>query len=139
MIKHLTFILLLSLKIFSQSEDTDFSNHSEPHHQLALAISHSLPDTRFIKVSGETDNHRTIIKWTIDENDSADTFEVEKSLDGKNYKMVALVFASEEPLKESYWFVDKAYEEKVKYRIKLINKNKKEEYSKIIEVDPVEV
>ncbi|HMU45494.1 MAG TPA: hypothetical protein PKC72_03950 [Chitinophagaceae bacterium] len=140
MTKHLIFILLLSLKIYSQSGNEDFSNYIiiPQSHLLVFAAYDSLSDARFIKVSGETDNQRTVIKWTIDENKTADMFEVEKSVEGENYRLVALVFASEKSSKENYWFVDKADEKKVKYRVKLINKDKKEEYSQIIEVDPVE-
>lgn len=90
-----------------------------------------------IKVSGSTDNQRTVIKWQVGDNQSADMFEVEKSCDGINYKIAALVFSSEKKSLENYWFVDKADDKKVLYRIKLINKNKEVEYSEIIEISPV--
>lgn len=138
MTKYLIFITLVAINIYSRSGSTNPNYLIARNHQSLLAVSDLFTDARFIKVSGETDNQRTIIKWTIDENKTADMFEVEKSVGGENYQLVALVFASEKSSKENYWFVDKADEKKVKYRVKLINKDKKEEYSQIIEVNPAQ-
>lgn len=138
MTKHLIFITLVAINIYSQSGITNPNYLNVRNHQSLLAVSNLFTDARFIKVSGETDNQRTIIKWSIDENKTADMFEVEKCVEGENYQVVALVFASEKISKENYWFVDKADEKKVKYRVKLINKDKKEEYSQIIEVNPAQ-
>lgn len=91
----------------------------------------------FISVSGSISNNKAIIDWTVGENETADKFEVEKSTDGKNFSMAALVFGTDKPATDQYQFYEKAGKVKILYRIKLINKNKETVYSTIIEINPV--
>ena len=76
------------------------------------------------------------MNWVVGENETADQFEVEKSLDGKNFTLAALVFATDKRETDTYQFYEKAGNEKVSYRIKLINKNRKTEYSSVIDINP---
>lgn len=50
--------------------------------------------------------------------------------------MAALVFGTDKTETDNYQFYEKAGNQKVLYRIKLINKNLKAEYSTVVEVNP---
>lgn len=75
----------------------------------------------------------------IGDNETAYCFEVEKSTDGKNFSMAALVFGTDKPADDNYEFYEKAGNPKTVYRIKLINKDKKAEYSPIVQINPAAV
>ncbi len=72
----------------------------------------------------------------VGENETADQFEVEKSTDGKTFTLTALVFGTDKPETDKYQFYEKAGDQKILYRIKLINKNRSIEYSDVIEINP---
>ncbi|MEO5564816.1 MAG: hypothetical protein ABIR18_15320 [Chitinophagaceae bacterium] len=73
-------------------------------------------------------NNKVILNWETGKNEDADQFEIEKSTDGNNFVMAALVFGTDKPGSDSYMFYEKATA-KVFYRIKVIHKNKSAEYS----------
>ncbi len=75
----------------------------------------------------------------IGDNETAYCFEVEKSTDGKNFSMAALVFGTDKQDADNYEFYEKAGNPKTVYRIKLINKDKKAEYSPIVQINPAAV
>ena len=77
---------------------------------------------------------KVMLDWTVSGNSTADKFEIESSKDAKNFKVVAVVFASENPGKGNYLFYEKVNSKRLIYRVKLINKDKKTEYSKPIYV-----
>jgi len=141
MIKYSVFILLLSTTIiFPQRGNRVLLKYPDPVSSSFIIHNPGFDSTTsFIQVSGETDNKKTIIKWSVNDNNEVDRFEIEKWTGGNNYKLVALVFASEKTSAENYWFVDKAQEKTVKYRVKLITKNGKEIFSKIIIVKPADL
>ena len=76
------------------------------------------------------------MNWEVGDNETADQFEVEKSTDGKNYIMAALVFGTDKSETDKYQFYEKAGSQRVLYRIKLINKDRKTEYSTVVEINP---
>jgi len=78
---------------------------------------------KLISFKGSINKNKVILQWAVKENETADQFVVEKSVDGKNFAMAALVFGSDKPETENYEFYEKANNKKVSYRIKLINKN----------------
>ncbi len=63
-------------------------------------------------------------------------FEIEKSIDGKNFSMAALVFGTDKTETDNYMFYEKATKKKMMYRVKVINKDQTVDYSSIIEIDP---
>lgn len=77
-----------------------------------------------------------MLNWSVGENETADQFIVEKSTDGIKYSAAALVFGSDKPATDNYEYYEKAGNRKVSYRIKLVNKNNKTEYSEVVEIDP---
>lgn len=81
-----------------------------------------------------TVGNKTFIKWIVSENQSADLFELEKSIDGKNFTMVALIFGTDKQETGSYEFYEKTDSNNtVFYRIKLVSKNENAEYSQIVQ------
>lgn len=80
-------------------------------------------------------NDRVVLDWEVDGNESTSLFEVEKSADGKNFSLTALVFSSEKTEKDNYQYFEKIGKEKLQFRIKIIEKDKKISYSEIISVN----
>ena len=91
---------------------------------------------RVISISGNIDNNKVYLNWKVSENETADIFEIEKSLDGKNFKMAAMVFGTDKSQTEDYQFYEKAGGQKLIYRIKVVDKNKVAAYSQVVEIIP---
>lgn len=85
--------------------------------------------------SYNTEKKRYWLNWTVDRNQETDQFEIERSSDGKNFTMAALVFGSEKSDSDNYQFYEKAKSKKMYYRIKVIYKDNSIEYSDIIIVE----
>ena len=68
-------------------------------------------------------------------NEYADKFEVERSTDGKNYVMVALVFGTDKNDTDHYMFYEKATDKKTMYRLKIFDKSKGVLYSNSVVVE----
>lgn len=98
----------------------------------AKSISTDASSASIIYFNGIIKNDRVLLNWTTDKNQEADKFEVERSFDGKNFVMAALVFGTDEPQKVKYLFYEKNKNVKVFYRIKIIQKDLSVEYSAII-------
>ena len=77
-----------------------------------------------------------ILNWVVEKNETADMFEVEKSSDGKNFSMAALVFGTDKAETGVYQFFERAAKQRIFYRIKLIDKNGQAAYSDIITINP---
>lgn len=78
--------------------------------------------------------NKTTINWKVEDNQLADLFELEKSADGKNFSMAALIFGTDKQETGNYEFYEKTGKNStVFYRIKLVNKNKKAEFSQIVQ------
>jgi hypothetical protein len=91
---------------------------------------------KLISFKGSINKNKIILQWAVKENETANQFIVEKSINGKNFAVVALVFGTDKPDTDNYEFYEKANNQKVSYRIKLINKNQETEYSSVIEINP---
>ena len=102
----------------------------------AKSISDDASSASIIYFNGIIKNDRVLLNWTTDKNQEADKFEVERSFDGKNFAMTALVFGTDEPHKVKYQFYEKNKNVKVFYRIKIIQKDLSVEYSAIISPEP---
>ena len=91
---------------------------------------------KVISFQGAQTNNKVSMQWVIAQNETADQFEVEKSVDGKNFTIVALVFGTDKAETETYMFYEKSISKKVSYRIKCIDKNQTITYSGILVIDP---
>ena len=78
-------------------------------------------------------NNKVTLQWKIAENETADYFEVQRSIDGNEFKTVGIVFTSEKRGIEDYMFYEtiNAFD-KVMYRLKINNKQERVLYSKTL-------
>jgi hypothetical protein len=136
MTKFTTFVFIIALRIFYHPShaQTDIAPFASPSALSASTI--SITPAKLINITGSISNHKVILNWVVGENESADKFEVEKSTDGKTFTMAALVFGTDKPETDNYQFYEKAGNKKILYRIRMINKNQKAEYSAVIEINP---
>jgi len=79
---------------------------------------------------------KVLLNWRAQANETVSMFEVERSNDGKNYTIVALVFGTDESLNNKYQFFEKIRKTRMFYRIKLIDKNQQVSYSETVIVEP---
>jgi hypothetical protein len=77
--------------------------------------------------------NKVSLQWRIENNRTVDQFEVQRSHDGREFKTVGIVFASEKSDIEDYMFYETISSfEKVMYRLKMIDKNNTISYSKTL-------
>jgi hypothetical protein len=126
MTKFYAFVVIMALRVFYQPGN----NPS----QIA-AFSNPSP-AKLVSLKAAVQKQKVFLKWSVSENETADQFTIEKSIDGKNFQVAALAFGSDKPGTILYEFYEKAGNQKTSYRIKLINKDRKEEYSEVVTVNP---
>jgi hypothetical protein len=69
----------------------------------------------------------------VAKNETIDQFEIQRSYDGNEFKTIGVVFASEKKDREDYMFYETINNfGKAMYRLKMIDKNNKVTYSKIL-------
>ena len=136
MTKFTAFVIIVALRIIyhpahAKTETVPFASPA-PRPVPSTIIA----PAKLISINGNISNNKVFLNWVVGENETADQFEVERSMDGKNFTMAALVFGTDKPNTDYYLFYEKAGNQKVLYRIRLINKDKKEEYSPVVEISP---
>lgn len=91
----------------------------------------SLP-VQLITYSGSmNNNNRVALQWTVAGNETADRFEIQRSIAGSEYTTVGLVLASERTGTEDYTFYETINtDEKIIYRLKLIDRQQNSGFSK---------
>ena len=78
-------------------------------------------------------NNKVTLNWTVADNETANSFEVERSFNGRDFTTVGVVFASEKIGTENYSFYETTNgTDKVMYRLKMIDKNREVDYSRIL-------
>lgn len=87
---------------------------------------------KILSFEGIVSNNRVLLNWTVDGNQDADQFEVERSVNGKTFTLAALVFGTGKSDTDHYRFFEKKKKSKMSYRIKVILKNGSVEYSPVI-------
>ena len=81
---------------------------------------------KFLTFQGNHNNNRTKLQWTVANNEGIDRFEVERSTNGKDFTLAAIVFASETAGNEVYDFFENTTNTgKLFYRIKVVETSKK--------------
>ena len=92
-------------------------------------------DLAFISnFSANPTNSNNRISWTIASNQSISSFEVEKSTNGKDFKTIAVLIATEKFTTENYTYADTAISsDKIMYRLRILIKSSQNDfYSRII-------
>ena len=133
MTKYIAFVAIVALRIVynpssAQTVITPFASPS--------ALTTSTNPAKLIRIDGSVSNNKVILNWVVEKNETADQFEVEKSSDGKNFSMAALVFGTDKTETGNYQFFERVARQRMFYRIKMINKNKQAEYSDVVIINP---
>ncbi len=90
----------------------------------------------FIDFSGKTINNKSVLSWSVSENETGNHFEVEKSTDGIQFSTAGVVFTSEKSGVETYRFTDaKELQSTTYYRLKAFNKDNSVSYSKLVKIN----
>ena len=136
MIKNIAFIVLITLRVFYQPSATpeNIAPFTSPSPAPPPTI--SITPAKVTSINGNISNGKLLLQWTVSENENANQFEIEKSSDGKNFKMTALVFGTDKAESDNYLFYEKAEKKKFVYRVKIINKNQTISYSTGVEIKP---
>ena len=136
MIKNIAFIVLITLRVFYQQSNAqeNITPFAKPSPLPPATI--SVISAKVVSINGHISKDKVILQWIVSENENAELFEVEKSTDGKNFSLTALVFGTDKTATDNYEFYEKKGKKKVVYRIKIINKNKTIEYSSVIVINP---
>ena len=78
-------------------------------------------------------NNKVTLQWRVENNETIDQFEVQKSNNGIEFKTIGIVLANEKNAIEDYMFYETISNfEKVMYRLKMIDKRKEINYSRIL-------
>ena len=114
--KKIIILLLISFSITTQSLNA----------QLDLAF--------ISNFSANPTNSCNRLTWTIASNQSVNSFEIEKSTNGRDFKTIAVLAATENFNTENYTYADTAISaEKIMYRLRvLIRRSQNDFYSRII-------
>ena len=133
-----TFLRLLTFGVLSLFINKNASAQTEIALFTSLSITYNISKSQPIKVinfQGNRTNNKVSMQWVITENEIAQQFGVERSVDGKNFSIVALVFGTDKAQTETYRFYEKSIFQKASYRIKCIDKNQNITYSEILVIE----
>ena len=144
MTKYITLAAIVALRIVynpspAQTVIAPFANPSPKDsfwRTSTVTTSITTPPAKLVRIDGSITNNKVILNWAVEKNESADMFEVEKSSDGKNFSMAALVFGTDKEETGIYQFFERAAKQRMFYRIKMIDKNKQGSYSDVITINP---
>lgn len=127
-------LLLIGINyILEAKEAAPGANASSP---ATLVVNKKDNSVKLFNFMGSLNGNKTILEWMVNKNEEVNRFEIEKSVDGKNFKTAALIFGSEQSNTDSYMFYEKSTDKKMSYRIKLMENNGTIIYSDIIELGP---
>ena len=97
-----------------------------------LTVNSTLP-VKLVSFNGNLKDDRINLSWTIDLNETAEKFEVEKSISNGKFSAIGTVMAVSSSGTRTYTFSDPiTSNEKVSYRLRMTDINQKPEYSKIL-------
>ena len=82
--------------------------------------------------SGTLNNNKVSLQWVTAENEITDHFEVERSIDGKDFTTAALIFGTDKSGSENYKYAETMTADKMFYRLRMTDKGQVVTYSKIL-------
>ena len=97
--------------------------HSAPFTATPSSFLSASPVAKLISFKSTTIKGKISLNWVVSDNQDADRFEIERSLDGKIFEMAALVFGTDKAGNDNYQFFEKENKSKTfYYRVKTIGK-----------------
>ena len=101
--------------------------------QEKFIVNNTTLPVKLVSFNGNLKDDKVALTWKIDLNETADRFEVERSVDGGKFTYVGTVMGTYNSGTGTYNFTDPVSTNgKLAYRLKMIDINQKVEYSKII-------
>lgn len=82
--------------------------------------------------TGFLNNNKVTLQWTVQQNESADRFEVERSDDAVHFRTAGLVFSTSKTGTEQYPYTESLLSPKSYYRLKMMDKSGAVNYSAIV-------
>jgi hypothetical protein len=86
---------------------------------------------RLLNFQGNVNDNKASLQWSVTENETGNSFELEKSGNGKDFNSAALIFTTTKTGTEYYSFKEPIAKTTF-YRLKMVNKDNSASYSKII-------
>ncbi|HEX6849117.1 MAG TPA: T9SS type A sorting domain-containing protein [Chitinophagaceae bacterium] len=78
-------------------------------------------------------NNKVTLNWTVSDNETVHSFEIERSFNGRDFTTVGIVFSTEKRGTENYMFFETVNtSDKVMYRLKMIDNGHDVDYSRIL-------
>lgn len=104
---------------------------------LITSAAFSQTSSEILAFNAEKINDAIAISWTPSDEAATNHFEIQRSQDGMNWKVVAIMFPFEDISEaHSYRYSDKTFaNENSYYRIRQIETSKKEKFSKVMMVE----
>jgi FlaG/FlaF family flagellin (archaellin) len=118
--------LIITNNVSAQNSTTPFTAAQSSSVKVNAGL------VKIVSFTGSINNEKVLLNWTVEENQDANQFEVEKSTNGNDFVMAALVFGTDKKDTDNYMFYEKAKNAKTSYRVKIILKNGTAFYSAVI-------
>jgi hypothetical protein len=118
--------LICHLNSSAQNSTTPFT---APTTKSSLPANSS---ARIINFNGSINNEKVLLNWSVEANQDVNQFEVEKSTNGTDFVMAAIVFGTDKKSTDNYMFYEKAKNTTTSYRVKIILNNGTINYSRVI-------
>ena len=101
---------------------------------IALANYWSVLPVNLVSFQGNVNrNNKVTLQWRVENNETTDQFEIQRSFNGIEFKTIGMVFTSEKKGVEDYMFYETINSfDKVMYRLKMIDNQNDVSYSKIL-------
>jgi len=104
--------------------------------KVLYAISTGILEVKLIYFTVEQNNNISSIKWKVSENEAVQRFELQRSVDGRDFTTAISVSANSNKGEQAYQISENMQEvEKVYYRLKIINRDQKTIYSNVISIN----
>lgn len=103
-----------------------------------LAVAAATLPVYLIRFQGNMNkSNKVTLNWTAANNETVDHFEVERSVNGKDFTTAAIVFATEKMDTEDYFYFETINSnDKVMFRLKMFDKGQDVDYSRILVFQP---
>lgn len=102
---------------------------------LIVGSAFSQTASEIVAFNAEKVNDAVSISWTPSNEIETNHFEIQRSEDGENWKVIAIMFPFEDTQAHSYKYSDKLFEKESSfYRIRQIETSRKEHFSKVMMV-----
>src|SRR5829696_228036 len=99
----------------------------------AIPVGSATPlPVKLVSFRGSLNKNTVQLQWLVAENETAKSFEVQKSTNGVNFSSVAVLSANTKAGDATYSFSETTTSEKLMYRLKMYDVDSKAEYSKTL-------